>query len=210
MGELFRDVGNTVDTGFAREGVESAQSAYQNAIEAAKTEIPVRNTLRKKLGVKLPGEMNPTIDAQKIRSAFTSSGELVREKLMKAAQTAGADANLTKITDLSKQIEANIALQSDLNVLKNPASPLAKAVGKLPMVGGLIPNSKANLIQGYNSVSGVVSSTFASPTLTAAIKLLERTGKPLTMGLIQSLARQHGVNPDELQSAVSQVQEVKP
>jgi hypothetical protein len=198
MKALQQDVANTVDQGFAKEGLTNSESLYNEALGAAKTEIPARNILRKKLGSKIPGEQNNTISADKVRTAMTRSDDSIKQKLMDRANVAGAGEGLTDIANKNRQIQQNQMLQSDWRRLNTPDNIVTSTLRELPIVGKALPVTAGNAIELYNTVKSVYNNS----GLASAVRALTTGGRTLSRATIANLAAQHKVDPLELEQTI--------
>lgn len=198
MKALQQDVANTVDQGFAKEGLTNSEALYNDALGAAKTEIPARNILRKKLGSKIPGEQNNTISADKVRTAMTRSDDAIKQKLMDRAKVAGADEGLTDIANKNQQIQQNQMLQSDWNRLNTPNGLVASGIHSIPLIGKALPTTTGQAIQAYNTVKHL----FNNSALASAVRALTQDGRTLSRATIANLAAQHNVDPIQLEQTI--------
>lgn len=198
MKALWGDISNTVDQGFAKEGLTNAEALYNQAQSQAKTEIPARNLLRKKLGTRLPGEQNNPLSADKIRSSMGKSDDAIKQRLLSAAKTAEADTSLRDISDKTNQIRQNQMLQSDWQRLNTPDGVVSSSIQRIPIIGPSIPSTAGQAIELYNNVKSVTGSA----ALAAAVKALTQGGKSLSRATIVNLAAQHKVDPLLLEQTI--------
>lgn len=77
-----------------------------------------------------------------------------------------------------------------------------KAVENVPVLNQLMGGSPVTRI----SRAQAVEQAFKVPGLSFAVKVLEGANKPITPAIIRSLARQHQVDPNELESILAQQQ----
>lgn len=75
-----------------------------------------------------------------------------------------------------------------------------KAVEKVPVLNQLVGGSPVARI----SRAQAVEQAFKVPGLSFAVKVLENANKPITSAMIRSLARQHNVDPAELENVLAQ------
>jgi len=77
---------------------------------------------------------------------------------------------------------------------------IQKAVEKVPVVNQLMGGSPVARI----SRAQAVEQAFKVPGLSFAVKVLENVNKPITSAIIRSLARQHNVDPAELENVLAE------
>lgn len=135
----------------------------------------------------------------------------------------------SEVRDTAQRFEPGLerqeSLRSDLNELKSPGSVLGAATA-LGTAGGAMLGNQAggyvggavgaglglaagrkvgqafgnpvNVIKAYN----LVSEKFKNAGLTASIRLLETGNRAITYGIINKLAEQYQVNPDDLRQTI--------
>jgi len=170
----------------------------RTARELGRENINTRETLRKRLGTATEGNVKE-LDSAKIASKMSRAGDKQSDRLILRGQSAGIGEELNQIRQNARQIGENRSLATDLTYLKKPASPLSRSLNQgIFGIGSELAN-KAALIDVHNTVQSV----FKSAPLTTAVKMLTRGGKTLSFQTIQELAKQHGVDEDDLRLALT-------
>jgi hypothetical protein len=109
---------------------------------------------------------------------------------------------------LKETVEAKQAQAAEYAELSKPRETftpgkiglIQKAVEKVPVVKEFVGGSPVTKI----SRAQAVEQAFKIPGLSFAVKVLENSNKPITSAIIRSLARQHQVDPNELESVLAQ------
>lgn len=173
------------------------RKVYEDANKSYSRYIRSKAGIEKYAGtVKNPDGGKRGVSEKRLRSNIERGAE-DDQAALKAAVEGVSPAGAQNISQMAENVESRDALKrlvEDRQVLNKGG--LAVPVPKLGYVG-VTPLTAA---RGYT----VVRDVFAKPALTAAVRTLETTNRPITIETVRALSQQHGVNEGELAETLRQ------
>lgn len=173
------------------EAAETASPEIKDAYRAANQEYAsysnMRKTAKDAIGAKKINNNREYLSENKLRRLVESGDDDVRAAL-RSRLTPEANKKIDVVGEEVQVMNNLRQSRDDWNLIKNKV-PLEG----LPIASKVIRPSTA--IHAYNKLR---------PALKAAIKALEQSGKPITLGVIEALAQQHNESVDNIQSALGE------
>lgn len=207
--------------------IEAAQAAQQqtldSGIKGAQSGIMSLKDRLRGVRPEVTKEFQPQFNKINAQKQMTEIPEF-RQQMMSVVDDIKSEYN--------PQIEQKQSMVADLNMLKKPASPVSKNVAGYAgaVIGGAAGSILGPIGGGAGALAGAAAGRslagnvtgmtgikiseavrkFNKPTLTAAVKFLEKMGRTLNQATIQELARQHDVDEKELTNSIQEGQGIVP
>lgn len=159
--------------------------AYKSANQGYREFSNLKATAKDAMGAKKVNSDRTMLSENKLRRLVETGDEDVRNAL-KSRLSPAASGKVEAMGETISTMKQTKAVQDDWNLIKNKV-PLEG----IPGVSKVIKPSNAILM--YNKLS---------PALKASIKALEQSGKPITLGVIEALAKQHKERVENIQAAL--------
>ena len=167
------------------------RSVYEDANKSYSRYIRSKGDLEKIAGTpKLPSTGKRALSEKRIARTVESGAEDVQGALKEAAEGVSPEG----ARGLARMAE-NVESREGLKKLGDDAALLGKGGFSVPVKAiGQVGVTPLRAARAYT----IVRDIFGKPALTAAVRALEVSGRPVTMEVVKALAGQHGVSEEQL------------
>lgn len=205
----YADVKNNLESAkvLVKQKIGGIRKAEATAGQAYKTLTPKIEDYTKTSNIinaleKLPGEQPGTpamTSEQFIQLKEQAAARVTPEQVMTPEQKTLRQRVLEKSTQAAEYAELSKPRQE---FTPGRIGLVQKALEKVPVVKEFVGGSPVTRI----SRAQAVERAFKVPGLSFAVKVLENANKPITSAMIRSLARQHNIDPAELENVLAEQQ----